>query len=69
MTWIDGIWIWTEEDEKRHQEKILEAEAFPINNLDCPDSFQLVGIKEEDLEDPKSWGGALKRIIEEDEED
>jgi hypothetical protein len=51
MTWIDEVWIWTEEDEKRHQEKILEAEAFPINNLDCPDSFQLVGIKEEDLED------------------
>ena len=50
MAWIDGIWIWTEEDEKRHQEKILEAEAFPINNLDCPDSFQLRGIKEEDLE-------------------
>ena len=56
MAWIDGdrkgisIWIWTEEDEKKHQEKILEAEAFAINNLDCPDSYQVRGIKEEDLE-------------------
>ena len=56
MAWIDGdrkgisIWIWTEEEVKRHQEKILEAEAYAINNLDCPDSFQLRGIKEEDLE-------------------
>tara|TARA_R110000772_G_scaffold233519_1_gene345078 strand:- start:1278 stop:1433 length:156 start_codon:yes stop_codon:yes gene_type:complete len=51
MAWIDGIWIWTEEDEKRHQEKIKEAEAYAINNLDCPDSYQLKGRKEEDEED------------------
>ena len=54
MAWKDKIWIWTEEDEKNHQEKILEAESFAINNLDFPDSFQLVGIKEEDLENDEN---------------
>jgi len=47
MTWFGNVWKWTEEDEVRHQQKIKEAEAYAINNLDCPDSYQLRGMDEE----------------------
>ena len=48
MAFINGKWVHTEEDEKfARLLDSIEAEM----ELDCPDSYQLKGIKEEDEED------------------
>ena len=48
MTYIEGKWVHTLEDE----EFARKLDAIEANmNLDCPDSYQVRGMKEDDEED------------------